>query len=427
MIRKSIRMLVCLALLLTPILYLPAVMEMTMRAGLTAGRDAIAMKAAKDVLLIVIFSLFLLDVLWGRAFVSNPWIWALATGIAISFCVSFYRSGPLLAMIGLRSISPFVLIFVSYRYMDARSLRAIVKVLGVLLFVEFCATVVRALYGVPVDGRTFFGLVARPSGTFASPTSWSVFITLIACYKLGFDVSQYGYPRGRTWLVVGVCALLVYLAAAGAGLFAFTGLMASYFLFLSKTHRYLKAAVLPLILLAPIVILSNLPLLTGRARAYSSVRIRSGIILDLMQSMDFREMLIGKGLGVGSDVAITVRHLNPDILAGVDDLYYSDSIYAAMLGQMGLVFAVVFLLFNVYLFTRALRRRWFGVCPIAILAIPAVMAGGAGSVITEVYPVNWLLFILYGMALRDCTLRIHEQESQGQREDLPLEPSVGMC
>lgn len=403
MTARSIRLLICLGLLLTPIFYLPAILEMTARVtagGVPPARDLIAIKAAKDILLVVICLLFLLDVLRGGRFVASPFVLFLAVGIGISFCVSFLRAGPLLAMIGLRSISPFVLILVGYRYVDMKSLGVIVRVLGVLLLIETCAAVVRALYGVPVDGRTIFGLVARPSGTFTSPTSWSVFISMMCCYIAGFDISLHGRLRSKTKLVVVASGVLVYFAAAGAGILAFAAFLMSYFLCFSKAHACLKAAIAPLLLSAPILILNNLPVLTGRPGAYRSVESRVGIITNVISSMNLGEIAFGKGLGVGSDAAVTLQRIHPEMLAGVDYLFGADSLYAAMVGQMGVVFLAVFLVFNWYLLAKALRFRDRGVHPIVVLAIPSILVGAGGSVTTEVFPVNWLLFLLYGMALQ---------------------------
>jgi hypothetical protein len=425
---RLIRLSLYFGLLLTPVLYLPAILEMTTRVtagGLPPGHGVIAIKAAKDILLLTVFLFFCLDVLRGYPFVGDPFVWLLAGGIGISFLVSLSLAGPVLGLIGLRGISPFILIFVGYRYVDTKALRTIVRILGVLLAIETSAAIVRAFYGVPVDGRTFFGLVARPSGTFVSPTSWSVFISLTACYILGFDISLYARPRRRTWFVVALSGLLVYVSGAGAGLFAFTAFLASYFLFFSRIHAYLKAGVFPLLLLAPVLILTNLSFLTGRPSAFHSVESRVGIIGNLLSSMSPREMAIGKGLGVGSDVAITIQRLHPEMLTGIDNLFGSDSLYAAMLGQMGLVFVVVFLVFNFRVFGRSLRVRDHGVHPIVILAIPAILAGANGSVTTEVFPVNWLLFLLYGMALKGCACGRRDREHSTPRYDLCLaQPEV---
>lgn len=399
---QFIRMLVYFGLFLTPVLCLPAVLNMTTRApkdGLPPGHEVIAIKAAKDILLLLMFSFLILDVLRGYPFVRDPFVWLLLCGIGISFCVSLFQAPAFLAVMGMRAISPFVLIFIGYRYVDMRALRRIVKILGVLLAIETCAAFIRAFYGVPVDGYNSLGLVARSSGTFASPSSWAVLISLLNCYIIGMDVSVYGVPRKRTWFVVGVSCFLVYLSGAGAGILAFAAFLCAYFLFLSKVHPYLKAALLPLLLVMPALILANLAFLTGRPSAFRSVESRLAIIMNVVSSMNLREMVTGKGLGVGTDVVMTIQRLRPEMLRGIDGAFVSDSLYAAILSQMGIIWLVVFLAFSVHIFRRSLTVRHHGVYPIVLLAVPSVLAGGSGSVTTEVFPVNWLLFLLYGMAL----------------------------
>lgn len=204
--RKLVQHLILLALFLTPFFGLQYWLQIMPSLGtyLGIGSQIVAIKAVKDVLLGGILLLALLDIVRGCPFLCHPIVWFMTTLIVSSFAVTFAKASPLLALIGLRGISPFLLIFVAYRYLDMAYVRRLGRMLSFLLLLELCAAWVRARYGLATHGLTYLGLAARPSGTFAAPASWSIFISFISCYLMGFDIFRYGHFRRKTMFLLAV-------------------------------------------------------------------------------------------------------------------------------------------------------------------------------------------------------------------------------
>jgi hypothetical protein len=410
MIRNLIQRLILVGLILTPVFGLQYWLQILpgLDTYVTIGAQIIMIKAAKDVLLSAIFILFLLGVLGGRRISCDPLLSFMLTLLVVSFAVTASEYSPVLAVIGLRGLSPFLLVFVAYSYLDMPHIRSVVRVLVVLLLVESCGACVRAGYGSALHGLTYLGFAARPSGTFASPSSWSIFLCLIICYILGFDIHTFGRPRTKTWFFTAMSVLLILFAGSGAGLLAVATIMACWFLFFTKVHPYLKASILPLMVLASVAVFLSLPVLTGRPRILESAASRMGILSNVFLSPNLKELLIGRGLGIGSNVAVTFAKLNSLAPDAADAVFIADSLYASFMAQMGILFLGAFLILNVWVFRKALAARYSGVNPIILLAVPATLVGALGNVMTEVFPVNWLLFIMYGMALRRDVGRIRE-------------------
>jgi hypothetical protein len=358
------------------------------------------LKAAKDVLLLGIFGLFLLDALRGRPILCDPLLLGMSAILVISFLMTAHEHGPILALAGLRGLSPFLLAFVAYSYLDLRHIRSVVKVLVFLLLVEFCAACVRARYGAAVHGFTFLRLAARPCGTFIAPSSWSIFLCFILCYLVGFDIQRFGRPRRSTWFLAGICAFLVLLSGSGAGILALATAAVCWFLFFTRVSSHLKAAVLPTIMLSSLGVWTLMPILTRRPRVFDSADSRLRILADIFLSCSPKELLLGRGLGIGSNVAVTLVRLDSLAFDVGGEVFIADSLYGSLMAQMGILFLLTFVFFNGWLFQKALVARRCGVNPIVLLAVPVVLVGALGNVTTEVFPVNWLLFILYGIALK---------------------------
>ena len=97
---------------------------------------------------------------------------------------------------------------------------------------------------------------------------------------------------------------------------------------------------------------------------------------------------------------MTLAKFSPVAFRAADRVFITDSLYASLMAQTGIFFLVAFLLLNVWVFRKALAARYSGINPIVLLLVPLVLIAAFGNVTTEVFPVNWLLFIMYGIALR---------------------------
>jgi hypothetical protein len=400
--KRLISCLILTGLVLTPVLGLQYWLKILpgLQTLIPFGTQIVLFKVAKDVLLCAIFILFLLDVLRGRAILCDPLLLVMMAVLTISFMVTAREYGPMLALAGLRGLSPLLLAFVAYSYLDITYVRRVVKVLGFLLLLEFCAACVRAQFGLAVHGLTYLGLAARPCGTFVAPSSWSIFLCFIVCYMVGSDIQMFGRPRGKTWCFVGVAAFLVFLSGSGAGILAMGTVGACWFLLFTRVSPYIKASLFPLMVFTTLAVWAFLPILTRRPAVFESANSRVQILSDIFLSCNLKEFFIGRGLGIGSNIAVTLTRLDPRAFDTGDAVFIADSLYGSLMAQAGILFLLAFLALNLWVFRKALVARYSGISPIVLLVIPVTLVGALGNVVTEVFPVNWLLFILYGIALR---------------------------
>jgi hypothetical protein len=400
---KAISHLLILALVLTPIFGLQEWLEIVPAFNHVVDNELqMAVKATKDILLAMILLLFALDVLRGRPILAKPLIWVMFSLALIASLITSARGKPLLALIGLRSLSPLLLVFVAHSYLDMAFMKRMLRVLLFIFILECCAATIQVLIGSPISGHTFFKLAGRPFGTFAKPWSLAVFICFIVCFTIGWDVHCYGRPRRMALGLALVSAFFVYLTASGAGVLTLATMLTVYILVLKRNHPYAKAAIVPAILLAPAVAFYNLTWLTGRTGVFRSVHSRLGILHAFADSSGIKEMLIGRDMGLGSNAAMTFSRLGAAEFGGANSLFISDSLYVSLLSQAGFIFLLCFLAFNALLFERARRSRCQGMNPVAIMMIPAALAASLGGNVLELYPVNWLLCIVYGAVLREA-------------------------
>ncbi|MBP8304041.1 MAG: hypothetical protein KBE04_07940, partial [Phycisphaerae bacterium] len=311
MIPRLVRSLVLAGLMLTPLLGLSFWLQVIPALGThgSAGSPVILIKASKDVVLCLICVLWLLGVIRGQPIPCDPLLLVMATLIGVSFLLTAGEGNLLLAVAGLRGLSPFMLVFVAYNYIDMGHVRSIARVLVFLLVVEFLAACVRSKVGASIHGLSYLGLAARPCGTFASPSSWASFLSLIVSFLLGSDIQAFGRPRSRTWVLVTLAVVLILAARSGAGILAIATVIACYALLFRHMHPFLRAALGPIALCSLLLIYQNLQFVTGRSLIFRSMSTRIGIFLDVVLAAGVKEIIIGTGLGVGSNVAVTFAEM----------------------------------------------------------------------------------------------------------------------
>lgn len=357
-------------------------------------------KAMKDILLTAILLLFVLDVLSGRPFLANPLIWFMLSLALIAALITSANGKPFLALIGLRSLSPLLLVFIAYNYLDLVFMKKLLRVLVFVFTLECCAATLQLFLGRSTSGRTFLNLAARPFGTFGNPWSLAAFICFVVCFRLGWDLHWHGRLRRTTPIFLLVAAFFVYMTASGAGVLTIGAILTTYAFFLWRSHPYVKASIVPALLLAPALTFRYLGWLAGREGVFRSMQFRLEILGGFLRSSGLKEMLIGRDMGAGSNAAVTLKHLSSSGFVGAESLFISDSLYVSLMSQAGVVFLLGFLVFNVLLFRKMVRRPRQDMNAVAILMIPAVLVASLGNNVLELFPVNWLICIVYGIVLR---------------------------
>jgi hypothetical protein len=217
---------------------------------------------------------------------------------------------------------------------------------------------------------------------------------------MGYDAFSHEVLSKTTCVFIMVSIFFIFLAGSGTGVIALSVILISYFLLFWKAHPYVKAAVFPVALLIPILVFANMVLLTGRHDIFKSVQGRINVFTNLMSTSSVKDVLIGKGLGIGSNAALSFLKLDPIAVQGAKMLFVADTLLTSVISQTGVLFLLLFVAFNAYLLMRVINGKYQGANPIALLAIPCAAVASLGSNVIELYPVNWLLFIVYGLAMK---------------------------
>jgi len=108
-------------------------------------------------------------------------------------------------------------------------------------------------------------------------------------------------------------------------------------------NNLLKVSLFLIILIIPVFVFLNLPEITGRADIFYSLETRGQILSILYNNMNYKDIFLGKGLGVGTNSAITILKSGqiPIKFSENDLAFISDSQYTSLLSQAG-VFSLIF-------------------------------------------------------------------------------------
>jgi len=399
-IRSIVNGLILIIFMLTPIFgWQELLTSFPGFSGIMSSGPMVLIKIIKDLVLGIIAVLFMIDLLVARRkLVENAWLWLLM-GLLLLSAASTYFYEPMMAIVGVRVFSPFILVFVSYRFFDLPSFRRIKNVLFAVCLLEFAVALVQRsfFYGMPA----LFG--SRVFGTFTAPGAFAAFICYVLCLQMGDDLARHNKVKIRTWVFYLLSIVFILFAASGGGLVSLAVIAVVYFLVYARVDVLIKYMLVPVILIIPLVAFSNLPLLTGRNQIISeSGSTRLSIFVEMISTFGIKEMAIGKGLGIGSNAAATIQTYNivPG-MTGDEDILIADSFYASALSQVGLVFLVAFIVFMLNRFLFAWRNKMSGINPTIILTVPLILVTSMTGIITESFPLNWLIFILFGVALKE--------------------------
>ncbi len=370
-------------------------------AGMLNKGLILIFKVTKDIILAGVLFLFAFELIKSMKILRNTLLWVLLSLLAVACYITYMYNGILMMVIGMRVFAPMLLIFVGAKYFDDRQFAGLTRILTWVAFLEYCAAIVQMFFALHVMGSSYFGLAARPFGTFVEPSSFAIFICLAVVMNLANDHYYRKRIRANTWLFVLISIFFIVLSGSGTGLLGIAVIFLVYVFLFSRIPALLKAGIAPMIVLSPILILLSLPVLTNRENIYKSLFGRVEIFSDLVFSSDLKGMLIGNGIGMGSNAAVTLLG-NPNKGNHVDaNQFIADSFYASVLSQVGAVFLILFIIFSLYIFWKALANRHKRLAHyIVLMFVPLMLMVSFGSIIIEVFPFNWLMFLLFGAVIR---------------------------
>lgn len=365
-------------------------------------------KGLKDFGLLFIFILFTLGFLMREIKFKIPQIisfWLFIFTILISFILTAtYVSLPI-SIVGLRVFAPLLFFLVAYNIFDNRDIKTISKILIFIAAIECVLATIQLFFGMPIHGKNFLGLSARPSGTFFVPSSFAIFL----CVVIALIISNKEISSKIKALLITLFSIFVILSESGSGIIGLSIIFIIWLLFFTSLNKDFKVAISLIILLIPIFTFLNLPEITGRENIFVSLEDRKGILLDTLEKMSYKDILIGKGLGVGTNSAITILESSqiPIEFDKEELTFISDSQYISLISQAGIFSLIFFLMLNIALFVRAFKRRKYDYAQVILILSPLILIFSITVNILEFFPINWIYFISLGIFLRHYNANIN--------------------
>lgn len=305
----------------------------------------------------------------------------------LAFINSYYALNGLVFILGYRTFLPFLLVgfgFYFFNHNDIEKLNSVLNVLfGILLvlliYQSFFLKRFETNFLLGMYRTNLLGLRTRVPGFFFRPAAASLFLVFFALFKK----TVYGTNK-YFWIIVP----FLLLVNSFAGLSIWLAM-----LLLSQVKRATRWLIYSMIVLALSVFLLFYPLISGRSNYYVSVYTRIRLFYKSISNAG----IFGNFIGYGNNFFITLvknKILNIDI----KDIFISDSAYASIIGQTGLLGGLLYIFFIVYLLINGNKGQY-------LLAVFIALAGFA-IIWYESFPINFLVPLLIGYFQRTKNSRM---------------------
>jgi hypothetical protein len=369
-------LLICLAVLLTPIFGLGDLMQRLSGSG--SGGLVAGTKYVKDAVF-VLLSLRCMTLLWTRTRVPRQiavYVIILCLLAAVSV-VHVFEHGRVF-LLGFRTFLPFVVLLYGYYYLGARDIAWLVKSVRIVYILLFLSLVAEYIFSSSW-GEGVLGLNRRASGFFFTPGPAGAFVIFA-----DFFTSRYGDRRGIPPLVTILMLLMINSAAAFA-----VGLI-----YLCLVRLNLPTVLALSLVIAPVLLLLVLfvyPQLSGRGDFLTSVTTR----FELAGKALAEGGLLGVAPGYGSNFFATLYGDRMDLPA------WNDSLYASLFWQYGA--APVVMLLGVagwHAGASVLMRRPDPGFITRTILLSLVIFAGLGLQLNEMFPLNLLIPLFMGYTMK---------------------------
>jgi len=233
----------------------------------------------------------------------------------------------------------------------------------------------------PIQGRTFLG--SRPFGTFSKANIYGM--TMATC-GLWFTLSR--IPHRNKWLIL--CTIMSIISGSRAAALA-SSLLIIYSLYRScsdKTGKNLILSITPFILIFLYLGFSNKTISGREGTEIFALEARISAWKNAITNINgIVDLVFGWGLGLTSNTLSTLVGFNV-----YNGQVICDSLFVSILGGyglLGIIFYVIAILWTI-MHTKSIKVFVFILFQLLLATV---------FVIFEVFPVNVLLFFLWGILL----------------------------
>ncbi len=381
-----------------------AYLEESRSGGVRTAQGLLYMREVLMALLIGL--LFLWACVAGRTLPRLRGVGLLVVSLSISAIVSFSLLPAIVGLAGLRQLSYLILIYVAYmlRRDSGRVESQLMAAAVIVVVAEFAVALFEMVTFDTAAGTTLFG--GRVHGTFNNPNTLGV--TFAGLMFLLLFLS--GGGRRRRAGLTALCLLGLFMTGSRTAVVAGLFVLAAFLWSRSRTVEGRGMIVPAALLIVPFLYL-GLSALTGReveSTALGDPRVE--IFLEQIQHRSVPELLLGRGLGVGTNTLFALGRGREDVVPLISIL---DSTFTALIVQVGFVGLVGFLVAFAALSTRCGFPGW-------VLFGLLLIVGVNGNWL-EHYPFNLIATTAYGVFwARQDLLRSSERPARAR---LPLGPA----
>jgi len=345
----------------------------------------IGLKLAKDVFAagFILLSLFAAAPRHSHPprFASSWPLFVLAGIVLAGFALSYASYGAAFAILGLR---PYLFLAIALAGgWIVGDLGVLAGCVALLLGIELFLMPFEFAFGMHINGH--FGdssFVRRLSGTLVTPNSFGIFAVAAVAFCHAFSER-----KDRPWLLVAIVAILVFASGSATAWLALLVFLLA--LWGDRTEKSRPRVALLFAVMLCLALLWAMPTLVGRVEVFDSVFGPDARMDEILSAFGSGSgLLIGNGVGVSTNAAITLNATNPALLGSVPANAFSmvESTVASLIRQSGLPGLLAFYVMLAWAYWHDRRARIFYV----VIALSSLTAK-----IDELFPVNFLL----GLAL----------------------------
>ncbi len=296
--------------------------------------------------------------------------------VLVQWAISVLVNGPLIATIGLRWITPFILFLLMRDWVNGLDKRVVAKWVLWGMYLCIAVQVVQLFTMPPVFGEVLPGIPARTPGIFIVPNSASLF----GCASAALLMVLHSESRSRCWYFVFLAAMISLLTQSGTGIV--TVALMALFVFCGRRINLFGL----LMLVSVLLLIPSLNVLTQRA---DFVQISGGGRLKVLW-----DMLSGASFGISNfGVYTNAANLVSENPAGQ---VAPDSLVASWIGNFGVFWIFGLLLVGLFVRFRMTQVDWIRATPAVIVLACFSMT----TIVFEAFPMNLYLAIALWSALK---------------------------
>ena len=294
--------------------------------------------------------------------------------------ISIISNGLVIAMLGLRWATPFILFLMLRDWSKALDRNNTIHWLIFGMIICLGAQIYQIFNMPPVFGEFIFGIPARTPGIFIAPNAGAFF----ACASAALVVTLKPSGRKSNFLVVVLALIISTLAQSGTGII--TSLVLLLYLFCERS----PIMFLGLALLTLVATLSNLNVLIMRE---DYVEISGGGRVDVLIEIARSSIFSVSNFGVFTNAG-NLMNENPE------DKLSPDSLIASWIGNFGFLSPLTLILTVFFVKYRMKSMQWWVSAPCIVVFILFSLT----TITFEAFPMNIYIAIGLWSARRSTAL-----------------------